>query len=82
MSDSIRDETPHFSLSHRDARISSGATFVAFLNLVHKDVSRQRRFYGSGMDIASILSSLAGGGVGGAVVMAIVGLIKPKMAKP
>jgi hypothetical protein len=37
---------------------------------------------GSGMDVASILSSLAGGGVGGAVVMAIVGLIKAKMAKP
>jgi hypothetical protein len=36
---------------------------------------------GSGMDVASILSSLAGGGVGGAVVMAIVGLIKAKMAK-
>ena len=34
---------------------------------------------GSGMDVASILSSLAGGGVGGAVVMAIVGLIKAKM---
>jgi hypothetical protein len=33
------------------------------------------------MDVASILSSLAGGGVGGAVVMAIVGLIKAKMAK-
>jgi hypothetical protein len=36
---------------------------------------------GSGMDVDSILSSLAGGGVGGAVVMAIVGLIKAKMAK-
>ena len=37
---------------------------------------------GSGMDVASILSSVAGGGVGGAVVMAIVGLTKAKMAKP
>jgi hypothetical protein len=27
------------------------------------------------------VSSLAGGGIGGAVVMAIVGLIKAKMAK-
>ena len=36
---------------------------------------------GSSMDVASILSSLAGGGVGGAVVMAVVGLIKAKMAK-
>jgi uncharacterized membrane protein YeaQ/YmgE (transglycosylase-associated protein family) len=36
---------------------------------------------GSGLDVSSILSSLAGGGVGGAVVMAIVGLIKAKMAK-
>jgi len=34
---------------------------------------------GSGLDVASILSSLACGGVGGAVVMAIVGLIKAKM---
>jgi len=31
---------------------------------------------------SGILSSLAGGGVGGAAVMAIVGLIKAKMAKP
>jgi hypothetical protein len=36
---------------------------------------------GSGMDVSSIVSSLAGGGIGGAVVMAIVGLIKAKMAK-
>ena len=34
-----------------------------------------------GFDIASILSSVAGGGVGGAVVMAIVGLLKQKFAK-
>jgi uncharacterized membrane protein YeaQ/YmgE (transglycosylase-associated protein family) len=36
---------------------------------------------GSAVDVSSILCSLAGGGVGGAVVMAIVGLIKAKMAK-
>jgi len=35
----------------------------------------------SGMDMSSILSSVGGGGVGGAVVMAIVGLIKSQMAK-
>jgi uncharacterized membrane protein YeaQ/YmgE (transglycosylase-associated protein family) len=36
---------------------------------------------GSGLDVSSILSSVGGGGVGGAVVMVIVGLIKAKMAK-
>ncbi|MCU1321009.1 MAG: hypothetical protein JWM43_658 [Acidobacteriaceae bacterium] len=34
-----------------------------------------------GMDISSILGSVAGGGVGGAIVMAIVGLIKTQMSK-
>ncbi len=36
---------------------------------------------GGSLDIASILSSVAGGGVGGGVLMAIVGLIKKAMAK-
>ena len=37
---------------------------------------------GSGaMDVGSIISSLAGGGVGGGVVMAVIGLIKNAMAK-
>ena len=36
---------------------------------------------GSDLDVSSILSSVGGGGVGGAVVMVIVGLIKAKMAK-
>lgn len=36
---------------------------------------------GSGMDVSSILSSLGGGGVRGAIVMVIVGLIKTQMAK-
>ena len=35
---------------------------------------------GGGMDIGSIVGQLAGGGVGGAVLTAIVGLIKQKMA--
>ena len=34
-----------------------------------------------GMDIGSIISSIASGGVGGGVLMAIVGLIKNAMAK-
>jgi uncharacterized membrane protein YeaQ/YmgE (transglycosylase-associated protein family) len=34
-----------------------------------------------GLDVASILSSVAGGGVGGAILMAIVGLLKQKFAK-
>ena len=33
------------------------------------------------MDISSILGSVAGGGVGGGVIMAIIGLIKKAMAK-
>jgi hypothetical protein len=33
------------------------------------------------MDLSSIISSVAGGGIGGAIVMAIVGLIKTQMSK-
>lgn len=36
---------------------------------------------GGGMDMSSILANVGGAGVGGAVVMAIVGLIKGQMAK-
>ena len=35
----------------------------------------------SGMDISSILTSVASGGVGGGVVMAVIGVIKGMMAK-
>lgn len=35
----------------------------------------------SGLDIASIVSSIAGGGVGGGVLMAIVGVIRQAMNK-
>jgi len=35
----------------------------------------------SGLDLTSILGSVAGGGVGGGVVMAIVGMIKKAMNK-
>lgn len=35
----------------------------------------------SGLDIASILSSVASGGVGGGVLLAIVGLIRQAMSK-
>lgn len=35
----------------------------------------------SGMDMTSILSSVAGGGVGGGVLLAIVGVIKGAMSK-
>jgi uncharacterized membrane protein YeaQ/YmgE (transglycosylase-associated protein family) len=34
-----------------------------------------------GMDIASILTQVAGGGVGGGILLAIVGLVKNAMAK-
>ncbi|PCE66410.1 hypothetical protein [Sediminicola luteus] len=34
-----------------------------------------------GMDISGILGSVAGGGVGGGVLMAIIGLIKKALAK-
>jgi len=36
---------------------------------------------GGGADLQSIISSVAGGGVGGAVVMAVVGLIKKSIGK-
>ena len=36
---------------------------------------------GGGADLQSIIGSVAGGGVGGAVVMAVVGLIKKSMGK-
>jgi len=36
---------------------------------------------GSGMDIGSIISQVAAGGVGGGVLMAIVGVIKKAIAK-
>ncbi|MCY1126784.1 hypothetical protein OU426_07965 [Frigidibacter sp. RF13] len=35
----------------------------------------------AGMDIGSIIASVASGGVGGGVLMAIVGLLKSMMAK-
>jgi hypothetical protein len=35
----------------------------------------------TGLDVGSIVSSLAGGGVGGAVLMAIVGLLRSKLAQ-
>ena len=36
---------------------------------------------GGSMDLTSILSNVAGGGVGGAILMAVIGIIKNKMAK-
>jgi uncharacterized membrane protein YeaQ/YmgE (transglycosylase-associated protein family) len=35
----------------------------------------------SGFDMSSMLSNIGGGGVGGAVIMVIVGLIKAQMSK-
>ncbi|MFM0636250.1 hypothetical protein PQQ63_06045 [Paraburkholderia metrosideri] len=34
-----------------------------------------------GLDLSSILSNIGGGGIGGAVLMVVVGLIKAKMSK-
>ncbi len=36
---------------------------------------------GGGMDIGSIIGSVASGGVGGGVVMVVIGMIKKAMAK-
>ena len=35
----------------------------------------------SGLDIASILTQVAGGGIGGGAVLAVVGVVKNMMAK-
>jgi uncharacterized membrane protein YeaQ/YmgE (transglycosylase-associated protein family) len=34
-----------------------------------------------GMDMSSILTNVAGGGVGGAILMAIIGMVKTQMSK-
>ena len=36
---------------------------------------------GGSLDLTTILSNVAGGGVGGAILMAIIGIIKNKMAQ-
>ena len=36
---------------------------------------------GGSLDLSTILSNVAGGGVGGAILMAVIGLIKNQMAK-
>jgi len=36
---------------------------------------------GGGMDMQSILANVGGGGVGGAILMAVIGFIKSQMSK-
>ena len=36
---------------------------------------------GGGLDAASVISSIAGGGIGGGVLMAIIGLIRKQMVR-
>ncbi len=45
------------------------------------DTSGAAETVSGGMDMSTILTNIAGGGVGGGVVMAIVGAIKNAMAK-
>jgi uncharacterized membrane protein YeaQ/YmgE (transglycosylase-associated protein family) len=37
---------------------------------------------GGGMDLGGIITSIAGGGVGGGILLAIIGLIKKALSKP
>jgi len=55
--------------------ILGGGLGGQFLGILGLDVDA------GGMDMAGILGSVAGGGVGGGVLMAIIGAIKKSMAK-
>ena len=37
---------------------------------------------GGGLDMQSIIANVSGSGVGGAILMVIIGILKSKMAKP
>ncbi|MBT8300736.1 MAG: hypothetical protein KJO63_05350 [Maribacter sp.] len=55
--------------------ILGGALGGQLLGIMGIDVSA------GGMDMAGILGSVAGGGVGGGVLMAIIGVVKKALAK-
>jgi hypothetical protein len=44
-SDAIKDLSPEYDLQYLEARITSGATFVVFLNKLSGDVQRQNKLY-------------------------------------
>jgi len=61
------------------AGIAGGGLGASILGMVSPDMANAAA--SGGMDISSILGSVAGGGVGGGVVMAVIGFIKSMMNK-
>ncbi|MEL6673933.1 MAG: hypothetical protein AAFR61_17145 [Bacteroidota bacterium] len=62
------------TLGNSLAGILGGGLGAGILNFAGMD-------FGSGLDLMGILGSVAGGGVGGGVVMAVIGMIRKAMAK-
>ena len=63
------------------AGLVGGGVGGQLLNMITSGGAAAAATPASGMDLSSILSSVGGGGIGGAIVMAVIGLIKAQMSK-